>query len=295
VVALANASRAPSGSGLAVGWDPVLPTFERARRREIYRKLATAVKGDERTDDLLTLSEVRKRLRLFDQRYMGIEAIRVDDIVGTVDRRPDFAQGFLPRDFETRERWRRVEQAYPRSDFPPIVVYRVDGAFFVVDGHHRVGIAKQRGVEYIDAEITDLESRDPLGPDVDVAELIHLEQQRIFMEESGLGDARHDAVIEFSRPLGYVELLDLVKVFGFHLMLHEGRVMPRSEIAGRWYDEVYVPDLTAMRAEGLLDALPQASDADVFLWVHERRQQFFPEHGGMTIEEVARRIKDSDD
>lgn len=278
-----------------MGWDrlPVLPTFERARRREIYRKLANAVKGDEDPEDLLSLTEVRSRLRLFDQRYVGIEPIPVEEIVGTVDRRPDFAKGFLPRDFETRQRWRQVEQAFPLSDFPPILVYRVDAAYFVVDGHHRVGIAKQRGVEFIDAEITELESREPLGPHVDLPELIHREQQRIFMEESGLGEVHAGVKIEFSRPLGYVELLDLVRVFGFHLMTGQGNVLPRSEIARRWYEEVYVTGLDEMRGEGLFDEFPEATEADLFLWVHQRRQQLFPEFGGLTIPEVARRIRDT--
>ena len=279
-----------------MGWDrlPVLPTFERARRREIYRKLATAVKGDETSDDLLTLSEVRNRLRLFDQRYVGVEPIRVDEIVGTVDRRPDFAKGFLPRDFESRERWRRVEQAYPLSDFPPIVVYRVGGSYFVVDGHHRVGIAKQRGVEMIDAEVTEVETAEPLDPDVDVAELIHREQQRIFMEESGLDRARPDARIEFSRPYGYLELLEAVKAFGFHMLYDLGKLVPREEIAARWYDDVYMHDLEAMRSEGLFDVFADATEGDLFLWVHQRRRQFFPEHGGLTVQEVARLLKEGD-
>lgn len=272
----------------------MLPTFERARRREIYRKLATAVKGEETSDELLSLSDVRRRLRLFDQRYVGVEPIRVDEIVGTVDRRPDFAKGFLPRDFESRERWRRVEQAYPLSDFPPIVVYRVGGSYFVVDGHHRVGIAKQRGVEFIDAEVTEVETAEPLGPDVDVAELIHREQQRIFMEESGLDRARPHARIEFSRPYGYLELLEAVKAFGFHMHYDLGKVVPRDEIAARWYDDVYVHDLEAMRSEGLFEVVADATEGDLFLWVHQRRRQFFPEHGGLTVQEVARLLKEDD-
>ncbi len=275
-------------------WDklPVLPTFERARRREVYRKFATAVKRDDPEDELLSLSEVRKRLRLFDQRYLGIEPIPVANIIGTADRRADFASGFLPREFETRERWRRVEQAYPHSDFPPIVVYRVDDAYFVVDGHHRVGIAKQREVEFIDAEVTELESRIPLAPGVDIAELIHQEQRVIFMEESGLGTARPDALIEFSRPLGYLELLDLVWVFGYHAIHESGQVLAPEVIAGRWYDEIYTPALAEMEKAGLRDAFPGATDADLFLWIQQRRQQLFPEHGGMTIHEAARRLRE---
>lgn len=276
-----------------MAWDklPVLPTFERARRREIYRKLASAVKGEDQ-GDLLSLDEIRRRLRMFDQRYIGIEPIPVRNIVGTADRRPDFGPGFLPKDFETRERWRRVEQAFPAGDFPPIVVFRVDQLYFVVDGHHRVAVAKQREIEYIDAEITELDARLPLDPDVDIGEIIHEEQRRIFMEESGLAVARPEAIVEFSSALGYVELLDLVKVYGYHLMIERGEVLTPAEVAERWFEEVYLPTLEAIRGAGLSD-IP-GTEGDVFLWVYQRRQALFPEHGGMTMEEAARRIKSAE-
>lgn len=279
-----------------MAWErlPVLPTFERARRREIYRKLASAVRGKAQKEELLSLDEMRRRLRLFDQRYIGIEPVPVANIVGTADRRPEFGPGFLPKDFETRERWRRVEQAFPASDFPPIVVYKVGEAYFVIDGHHRVAVAKQREIEFIDAEITELESRWPLDPDVNLAEVIHREQRLIFMEESGLEGARPHAAIEFSRALGYVELLDLVKVFGYHLMIEEGRVLSRAEVAARWYDDVYLPTISVFEKEDLVSAFPDRTEADLFLWVYQRRQALFPEFGGMTMQEVARRIRSNE-
>jgi len=277
-----------------MGWDtlPELPAFEKARRREIYRKLASVVRGAPRPEaELPSLADVRKRLRLFDQRYVGIQPIPVADIVGTVDRRPDFAPGFLPRDFEARDKWRRVEQAFPTSDFPPIVVYQVGEAYFVVDGHHRVGIAKMRDIEFIDAEVTEVALRHPLNAELDVGAVIHAEQRRIFMEASGLGEARPDAEIEFSRPLGYVELLDLVKAFGYELLLETGGRLTSSDIAGRWYDEVFLPALAQIEAEGLREAFPDRTGGDLFLWVHQRRQAFFPEHGHLTVAEAARHIK----
>ena len=277
-----------------MAWDrfPFLPTFEKARRRELYQKMATIVRGDD-SEELLSLEETKRRLRLFNQRYVGIEPILVAKIVGTAEHRPDFGPGFLPRDFDTRERWRRVEQAFPLSDFPPIVVYLVGDAYFVVDGHHRVAIAKQRDIAFIDAEVTELESRYPLDADTDIAEVIHREQHQIFMEESGLDGARPMVQIECTNPLGYVELLDLVKVYGYHLMIDSGRALPAEEIAARWYDDVYRPGLDALRAEGVFEDFPNAMEADVFLWVWQRRQAFFPQHGGMTLAEAARRIKET--
>jgi hypothetical protein len=110
------------------------------------------------------------------------------------------------------------------------------------------------------------------------------------MEESGLDRARPDATIEFSRALGYVELLDLVKVFGYHLMMELGEILPHVEIAGRWYDEVYLPTIEVLEKEDLVSVFSGATEADLFLWVYQRRQALFPEHGGMTMEEAARRI-----
>lgn len=273
-------------------WDnaPVLPTFERARRRELYKKLAALVKR-EPNEDLLSLDAVKRRLRIFEQRYIGIEPIPVAGIVGTADRSAKFTKDFLPKDFETRERWRRVEQAFPLSDFPPIVAYQIGDAYFVVDGHHRVGVAKQRAVEFIDAEITELKTREPLGADVDIAEIIHREQRQIFMEESGLDRSRPQASIEFSRPLGYLELLELVQVHGYHLMLERGQVLAPEVVAADWHDNVYLPAVDTLSKEGLREAFADRTDADLFLWIYQRRQALFPEHGSLSLEETARHVR----
>jgi hypothetical protein len=166
---------------------------------------------------------------------------------------------------------------YPEGDFPPIVVYELDGRFFVVDGHHRVAIARQRGIEFIDAEITRLRSRYPLPPDADIGAVIMAEQQRRFMEESGLERARPEARIEFSRPQGYIELLEHIKIHGFHLMMERAAPCSIEEIAADWYDRVYLPTVDAIHRERLHDAWPRATDADLFLWVGQRRRELFPE------------------
>jgi len=137
---------------------PPHSTYDRARRQKAVRRLAKAVRLED-TQELLPLEEVTRRLRVFNQHYVGIRAIPIDRIIGTVDRSRDFDRQFLPRRAETAERWRRVESAFPGGDFPPIVVYEVAGEYFLVDGHHRVAIARQRGMETIDAEVTQLRTR----------------------------------------------------------------------------------------------------------------------------------------
>lgn len=266
--------------------------FNKARRREAWNRLARMVRGEE-DESLLPLEEVQKRLRAFEQSYEGVKPIRVDRIVGTSDRLADFDEDFLPRNEELRDRWKRVEKAFPEGDFPPIVVYELDDRYFVVDGHHRVAVAKQSGVDVIDAEVTRLTARFKMPPDADIGEVIQAEQEQLFMEESGLAHARPAARIEFSRPTGYAELLELIKAHGYHVMVDRNEIVPIEEIVGDWYDWLYVPTIDAIRAEGLTELL-EGTEADLFLWIWQRRRALFPELGHMTLQEVVRRARESE-
>jgi hypothetical protein len=266
-------------------WEPLPSSFEKARRKEAYRRFGRIVTGSS-DSSLLPLDEVSQRLQLFEQSYVGIRPIPVAKIVGTAGRTQDFDKDFLPLREETRERWERIERAYPEGGFPPIIVYRVRDSYFVVDGHHRVAIAKQKKIEFIDAEITELRTRYEIPEGADVGRIIYASQQQLFMAESGLERARPEATIEFSRPHGYVELLELVKVHGFHLMLERGTVLPVEEIAGDWYDRVYLATIAAIEDHQLMRAFPRHTEADLFLYVWQRRRVVFPERGGITLKDA---------
>ena len=264
---------------------PQPSTFEKARRREAYRRFARAVKRNKEPADLLTLEEISDRLHVFEQTYVGIRPIPLDKIVGTAGRAEDFDRNFLPRRFDVSDRWKRVERAFP-SAFSPIVVYQVGDSYFVVDGHHRVAIARQRGMSHIDAEITRLQTKIDLPPGADIGRIILLEQQRRFMEDSGLDRSRPEARIEVSRAFGYAELLELVKVFGFDLMREREQILPLEEISGEWYDGIYLPAVEAIRAEKLEEMFPHATEGDLFLYVYQRRRTLFPERGAIPFEQA---------
>ncbi len=216
-----------------------------------------------------------------------MRAIPVRQIVGTDGRGSDFDRDFLPRRPDIGARWRSVERAFPEGGFPPIVAYLIGDAYFVVDGHHRVALARQRGMATIDAEVTELRARWHLPADADLVELVHAEQERIFMEESGLGEALPQAQIRVSRPAAYVELLENVQIHGYHLMLEAGRSLPKGEMAADWYGQVFVPAADAIRAEELQRRFPDATDADLFLSVYQRRRQLFPDCGCPPLSETA--------
>jgi hypothetical protein len=275
-----------------VRWEqlPINTTFTRARRREIYRRLFGIIsRAPER--ELLPLDDVRRRVRLFDQTYRGVQAIRVDQIVGTASRSDDFDSRWLPRRPDVQARWMRLERAFPDGEWPPIIVYQVGNSYFVVDGHHRVALAKQKKIDYIDAEVTELRARFPIEEGIDIGRMILAEQQQLFMEESGLERVKPDAIIELSQPHGYVELLEIIHAHAYNLCSSDHRVVAVEEAARDFYDHIYLPTVEAMHSEGVIEAFPNATTGDLFMAVYERRRSLFPERGRLELEDVAREFR----
>jgi len=191
-------------------------------------------------------TEVRRRLRIVGQSSAGLRPVPVDRIVGSVDRSTDFGRDFKARRSFSRSRLASLRTAFPDGDLPPIDVYEAGGLFFVSDGHHRVLLARERGIDFLDAHVTALRTNYELPPDVDLGRLVHTDQQRRLMEESGLATARPGAVIEFARPRGYPELLEVIKAHGHDLARAAGGVLPApEEVAADWYDTVYEPGVEA--------------------------------------------------
>ena len=190
----------------------------------------------------------------------GLKPIPLSQVVGTDSRESDFDRAFHPRRSDIRHRWQQLERAYPDAAFPPIVAYQLGDAYFVIDGHHRVAIARQNGMETIDAEVTELTARWHLPADADIVELIHAEQERIFMDDSGLGEIHPELRIRFSRPVGYIELLETVQLHGYHLMREAGRVPAPVRDRPLWFETVYEPTIEVIHEEGLDEVCPGATD-----------------------------------
>jgi hypothetical protein len=236
-----------------------------------------------RRDDLLDLDETIRRLKPFSRHHLGVQAIPVERVVGTEGRAGDFDRRFAPRRRDVSERMRRVSEAFPDGSFPPIVVFRLGEAYFVIDGHHRVAVARRKGIEQIDAEVTELSTKWTLPADADMALIIHVEQQRWFEEMSGLERGRPNVRIRLTRTADYVELLENVQIHGYHQMLERDRALPAAEIAGDWYDHIYAPVMKAVRREGT--AGPERTEGDLFLELYRRRRDRYAECGCPPLEE----------
>jgi hypothetical protein len=264
---------------------PGYSTFGKARRKEIANRLFSLVRGKD-SDQLLSLDDVREQLSLYEQWYVGIRSIPIEKITGSVDRAADFDRAFLPRRSSMEERWRRVESTFQAKAFPPIVVYKVDDAYFIEDGHHRVAIARQRGDEFIDGEVTEVKSPVPITATTDVADLVHMSLRQWFMAESQLDKVRPRAEIELSRPSNYSALLDIIHAEGFELMMHTQSVVSPAAAAAHWYDGSYLPTVDTIFAGNLPWIFPRATITDLYLRVHSQRRKLASVTAPHTIDDA---------
>ena len=138
--------------------------FLRARRREVAGRLAQWLRRGRDRRQLLPLDRVVSALGPRGERRLGLQTIRLDTIVGTLDARRDFDRRFRPASNRLRSRWVRLALAARRGEaLPPIEVYRVGGCHFVEDGHHRVSIARATRQKTIDAYVTEVLTAVPAG------------------------------------------------------------------------------------------------------------------------------------
>jgi hypothetical protein len=69
-------------------------------------------------------------------------------------------------------------------------------------------------------------------------------------------------------------------------------VVPIAEAARDFYDHTYVPTIATIKSENLGAAFPRATEADLFMFIYERRRSLFPDHGSLELEEVVKKTRD---
>ena len=119
------------------------------------RRARARLRNDLHSASMPSFEEVRKSLGAQGGIRVGRRVVRVEQIVGSVGKSPQFDSGFMPAKRSLEGRWKRVDRAFHRGiDLPPVVLHKIDDSYFVVDGNHRVSVARYHGVETIEAEVT---------------------------------------------------------------------------------------------------------------------------------------------
>jgi nucleotide-binding universal stress UspA family protein/uncharacterized ParB-like nuclease family protein len=252
-----------------------LRDFRRARRKADLQEVVARLTG--RPASLLSYEEVRQRLKVEETGKRTLQEIPLDAIVGSVGRYKDFTRKFLPRLESDKERWARVKESVDAMGLQPVDVYQVGQVYFVLDGHHRVSVAKQIGAETILANVIEVHTKVHLSPKDQPDDLIIKAEYADFLEHTHLDQFRPKAEMKVTAPGRYKLIEEQIQIFGYNLS--QEQEIPYEEVVTRWYDEIYTPVVQVIRQRGILREFPGRTEADLYLWVSKHRQELVDELG----------------
>jgi hypothetical protein len=132
--------------------------YHRMRRQGAWSRLATKLRLICREQTRLwSFAEVLSGLGATARHDLGLQAVDLDTIVGSVGRTHEFDRGFRPGRTIDGRRWMAIDRALRNGEtLPPVTLYRIAGRHFVQDGHHRVSASRAVGRRSVDAYVTEV-------------------------------------------------------------------------------------------------------------------------------------------
>ena len=242
--------------------------FSRAKRRARFNSFFNTLQW--KNSDLLSLYEVTKIIKPRKETYLGMQTIPVDKIIGSEGRYRDFSSAFFPKKEMLKSRWTSIDMARLEDVIlPPISVYSLGGNYFERDGNHRVSVAKSRGVEFIDAEVVELDSQIELEPGMTLKQIKAraVEYERtMFMNQYNPTYLPMDE-IRFTAPGSYPEMVNHILVHKYYINQNREGEISFEEAAKSWYENVYKPIISEVRKDKVLSNFPGETEGDMYMWL----------------------------
>ncbi len=248
--------------------DSTAEDFSKAKSRARIQSLMAHLTW--KNSDLLSFYEVTSIIKPKSETYKGMQCIPVNRIIGSEGRYHDFSSAFYPKREMLRNRWESVDRALVNDIIlPPISVFSLGGWYFVRDGNHRVSVAKSQGVEFIDAEVVELDSQIPLEEGMTMKTLkrrvVNYERNQFIQQYKPsylpMGE------IVFTAPGSYPEMVNHILVHKYYINQGKKEEIPFEDAAVSWYKNVYRPIVDAIRAEHILFQFPGQTEGDLYMWL----------------------------
>lgn len=228
--------------------------------------------------DLLQFDAVRDGLWLQNGIERGVVEVPLEQIVGSLGREHEFTRAFLPRAESLRTRWESVrELAEGPAGFGPVELYQVGQAFFVIDGHHRVSVARSLGAATIEARVREFPTPIPLDAGSSAEDVLLKRFLADFLIATGLTPADADE-FRVTVPHGHERLLEHIQVHRYYLGQERDREVPWADAVSSWHDGLYRPTIETIRRSGIMEEFPGRSPGDLYLFVmdhlHHLRERY---------------------
>lgn len=266
-----------------IEYTKALEDFRQARAKARLQHLWASITGEPK--ELLQYDEITRKMHASGGSSKGLKDIPVESIVGSVNRYQDFDRNFLPMRDSDIERWANVKAIMTTpggTGLPPIRVYKIGETYFVLDGNHRVSIARQMGLESLEGYVTEIPTRIPLTPDDSPEDIILKSEYIDFLEETQFDKIVPDASLEITFPGQFDVLREHIRVHRHFMGLEQYREISPEEAVLHWYNHVYKPIVDIIREQNILQEFPKLTETDLYLWVLDH-QTIMEEEFGWSI------------
>jgi hypothetical protein len=249
-------------SGLAVH------DFQRAYQRSFFRAILNKIAGKE--TDLLSFNMIKHALDIKGETDKGMQEVEIEKIIGSLNRYEDFDDSFLPKQTYTRDRWQQIDRALMRGEnLPPIDLYKIGDFYFVIDGNHRVSVAKEKGQKFIDAHVRELKLPFSITGEFNWQKVLLKQEKRDFLKKTHLDELRPDLDIDLTLAGQYHRLLEHIDVHRYYISQNDHREVPYQEAVEKWLQDIYLPMIEVIREQGIMDDFPERTESDLYLWIIE--------------------------
>ncbi len=256
----------------SIDYVQAIQDFNQARRKAELREIFARITG--KSTELLSYEAVRRSLRAIEERKQELREIPLDAIVGSVGRYSDFTRDFLPRSDFDKERWAHVmAKTKGLAGLPPIDVYQISEVYFVLEGNHRVSVARQLDASHIEAYVTEVRTRVQINTDTNPSDLILKAEYLDFLDRTKFDQLCPQTEMMLTNPGQYPILEEHISVHRYFMGIDEDRSIPYEESVKHWYDSIYCPIVEIIRERGILRYFPGRTDADLYLWLSKHQSQ----------------------
>lgn len=257
-----------------------LEDFHRLRSKAALDRFWAGIRGE--SLDLLAYDEVSSKLRAVSQTNLGLQQVALKNIIGSVNRTSDFDRNFRPLSDGDSTRWADVKAAMTSpfaAGVPPVTLYKIGEAYFVMDGNHRISIAKEMGLDSVEAYVTEVKTKVSLSSSFTLEELAEKAALADFLEDTHLDRILPSVELSLNRIEYYPLLKEHIVVHQYYMGIDHKREVSFDEAAVDWYDHVYSPVVRIIEESGLRYEFPELTITDLYLWVLDKQQALLDKYG----------------
>ncbi|MGE5841535.1 MAG: Lrp/AsnC ligand binding domain-containing protein [Deltaproteobacteria bacterium] len=204
-----------------------------------------------------SFKEAQEKEGAFDMRDLGIQKVPVDRIVGSVGRYQDFDTKFRMKKRHSQERLDSVRKFMQEGKpLPPVRLYQIKEEYYVLDGNHRIAVAKEFGYSEMDARVIEY------FPSEKTAQHILEGEKLRFKERTGLREP-----IDLTEVGQYGHLIEQIERHQRYAENIEGRPLSLQKAAAEWHKTIYVPLAGIIEKTELLRFFPNRSVGDLYVFI----------------------------